>query len=156
MTTVTVKEVLDLAIECDMSLVAHHVWWAITEKGVTFQDDIEKLKNISVEQEMVKQLMASNILGIGLIKLFVVKCTDSDVYAFYLAEQALDVTMLHNEKFGKVEKVTNASRLFPNKMLFADTGLEITLFEYRKKMVQFPAYIGHARATENVLYRLGV
>ena len=150
----TVKEVLDLAVECDMSMVAHHIWWAMTKKGLALQDDIEKLKNMAVEQEVVQQLMASNILGIGRIKLFVVKCVD--VYAFYLAEQALDVTRLHNEKFGQFEQVTNASRLFPNKMLFADTGLEMTLFEYRKKVVQFPAYIGHARATENVLYQQGL
>lgn len=152
----TVKEVLDLAVECDMSGVAHHAWWAITQQGIKLQDDIEKLKSIPINHEAINQLVTNNALGIGRIKLFVIKAPGSDLYAFYLAEQSIDATMLHNDKFGRVEKVTNATRLFPNKMLFADTGVEMTLFEYRKKMVQFPAYLGHARAKENVLYRLGV
>lgn len=152
----TVKELLDLAVECDMSGVAHHAWWAITQQGIKLQDDVDKLKNIPVDCEAIKELVSNNTLGIGRVKLFVVKAPNSDLYAFYLAEQSLDATILHNDKFGKCEKVINATRLLPNKMLFADTGLEMTLFEYRKKIIQFPAYLGHAKAKENVLYRLGV
>lgn len=154
--TATVKDVLDLAVECDMSMLAHHAYWAITQNVVTLQDSSDKLKSIPVDEQAVQTLIESNMLGIGCIKLFVVKTNESNVYAFYFAKDSLEASELHSGKFGTVQGISNGVRLMPNKMILADTGLEMTLFEYRKKLVQYPAYLGHARAGENVLYRLGV
>lgn len=154
--TETVKDMLDLAVECDMSMVAHHTYWAITQNAVTLQDSIDKLMSIQVDKQAVQSLIESNMLGIGRIKLFVVKTVEPNVYAFYFAKDALEARAMYESKFGEVKGITNGARLMPNKMLFADTRLEMTLFEYRKRIVHFPAYLGHAKAQENVLYRLGV
>lgn len=152
----TVKDVLDLAVECDMTMVAHHTYWAITQNAVTLQDSVDKLMSVPIDEQAVQSLIESNMLGIGRIKLFVVKTVEPNVYAFYFAKDVLEAKELHNSKFGEAQRITNGARLMPNKMIFADTGIEMTLFEYRKKLIQYPAYLGHARAGEMVLYRLGV
>ncbi|MEK4025968.1 hypothetical protein [Sporosarcina sp. FSL W7-1283] len=97
----------------------------------------------------------ANVLGIGRIKLFAVKTNTTDWFAFYFAEHSLDVFRLHGEKFREYDvKIVNADRLMWEVMASADTGKEEFLFERKGRVVEFPAYVGHARAGEMVLFHV--
>ncbi|BAQ11477.1 hypothetical protein OXB_3007 [Bacillus sp. OxB-1] len=154
---VTVKEVFDFAVETDLPRLAHSVYWAIANRAVQLDDDSEKLNVISYNGQEIERLVESNMLGIGRIKLFVIQTQEKDWFAFYLAENSLDAFRLHVELFrDRGGKITHADRLMIPTMFFPDTGIEASLYEHRKNVVEYPAYVGHAKAGERVLYRAGV
>lgn len=41
----------------------------------------------------------------------------------------------------------------PNLMLYADNGIEASLYECRDGYASFPVYVGHVFSNQNVLYR---
>ncbi|MEV9641736.1 hypothetical protein ABZ756_13625 [Mammaliicoccus sciuri] len=154
---ITVKDIFDYAVELDLSRLAHSVYWAISNKLVQPNDGSEKLKMLQYEDEVINQLIESNMLGIGRIKLFVIETQRKDWFAFHLAENALDANRLHSNLFrDQGGRITRADRLMIPIMAFAETGKEKNLYELKKSIVQYPAYVGHAKANEHVLYRMGV
>ncbi|MFJ7662393.1 hypothetical protein ACIQXW_08325 [Lysinibacillus sp. NPDC097162] len=109
---------------------------------------LEVVYNDAVVCEMTNR----NVLGIGLIKIYVVNSFEQ--YAFYFASDPLEVNMLHQALFGEVAGgITEAHRLLTKVMYFADFDIQTSLLEYRKTIVQFPAYLGHAAAGQYHLYR---
>lgn len=154
---VTVKEVFDFAVETDMVLLAHKVYWAISKQLVSLEDDTDKLKLIDYDEQEIDGLIKRNMLDIGRIKLFVIQTNQEGWFSFYFAENSLDAYRLHSELFReRGGKITQADRLMIPVMAFADSGKEERLLDYKKNVVEYPAYVGHARAGEHVLYRLGV
>lgn len=152
---VTVQEMFDYAIENDCSLIAHTLFWAIAQGEVSQEDDADKVKDLQRDDQAIQELIKSNVLGIGKIKLFVVETNHQDLYAFYLAENVLEANRLHEDKFREHDKrITRADRLMIPYMSFVSSEKEESLYEHRKSIVQFPAYVGHALAGEHVLHRL--
>lgn len=124
---ITVKDIFDYAVELDLSRLAHSVYWAISNKLVQPNDDSEKLKMLQYEDEVINQLIESNMLGIGRIKLFVIETQRKDWFAFHLAENALDANRLHSNLFrDQGGRITRADRLMIPIMAFAETGKEKT------------------------------
>ncbi|MDW0112234.1 hypothetical protein QT711_03490 [Sporosarcina saromensis] len=153
----TVKEVFDYAIETDLSGLAHRVYWAISQQLVQLSDDSLKLDAVDYDENAISNLIEKNMLGIGKVKLFVIQMLQKEWYSFYFAENSLEAYQLHCKRFGKpTGKVVHAERLMIPQMHFADSGQEINLYDYRKNVVEFPTFIGNAKAGEHVLYRLGV
>ena len=153
--TVTVQELFDYAVESDCSLLAHGLFWAISRGHVRPEDDSDRFKNLERDDQAIQELVKSNLLGIGRIKLFVIQTNQLNLYAFYLAENVLDASRLHEDYFREdAKKITRADRLMIPYMTFANTGQEESLYEHRKSIVQFPAYVGHAIAGQRVLHRL--
>lgn len=152
---ITVQEMFDFAVECDSSLIAHTLFWAISRGHISTEDDVDKLKNLKLDDQVIQELVKSNMLGIGKIKLFVVETNHQDLYAFYFAENVLEANRLHEDKFRERDRrITRADRLMIPYMTFVNTGKEESLYEHRKSIVQFPAYVGHALAGEHILHRL--
>ncbi|MEK3934378.1 hypothetical protein MKY41_03590 [Sporosarcina sp. FSL W7-1349] len=152
--TVTVKEVFDLAVETDMIRLAHSIYWALGERLVGLQDDSEVLHRLRYEDSAIDSMSEQNVLGIGRFQLFVIETGSEGWYSFILAENFFDAFHLHADLFQERPKnVTKAERLMIPAMLLADTGEEVSLYEYRKSVVAFPAYVGHAKARQRVLYR---
>jgi len=152
---ITVKELFEGAIEYDMKLVAHTVFWALSEKLVSYEDDANKLKQITINEEVIQELTYKNVLGIERIKLFVISTHTPDLFAFYYAENPLDANGLHQTLFGEQAfKISKATRLMAKPMDFATQNLSMNFYEYRKQFIQYPAYIGHAWAGESVCYQL--
>ncbi|PIC80735.1 hypothetical protein CSV75_02805 [Sporosarcina sp. P18a] len=152
---ITVEELFDYAVDTDMSLTAHSIFWAITNHKVRMDEDCEKLKEIEFDQEAIQQPMKKNTLRIGEIKLFVVKSTQPNWYAFYLGKKEADAYRLHSETFRETGvKVTHADRLMPNLLTFAESGREESLYEYRKRVMQFPVYVGHVEAGKRLVHRV--
>lgn len=152
---ITVKDMFDYAVESNLSLLAHSIQWANMQGLVDRSDDSEKLKEISFDNEAIVKMKEENALQVGTIKLFAAKTRQDSTYAFYFAECSLDVHRLHEDLFREQRlHVTEADRLMPNRMAFADTGEEVSMYEYRERVAAFPAYIGHAAARENMLYRM--
>lgn len=153
---ITVQDMFDYALEMDLSHLAHSIYWALLTDQVTFQDDSEKLKAIEFDEVEIKRMMEKNDLNIGNVKCFVMDGPD-DWYAFYLAEHSLDVYRLHEELFREQQRnITRADRLMINRMTFMETGAEECLYEHKKEIMHYPAYVGHAKAGERVLYRMEV
>ncbi|WP_303968821.1 hypothetical protein [Sporosarcina ureae] len=151
---ITVKDMLDYAFEIDLSHLAHSIYWALMTNQITLQDDSEELKGIEFDEAEVQRMMEQNILDIGKVKLFVMD-TENDWYVFYLAEHSLDAYRLHEELFRQNQhKITRADRLMINVMTFADTGAEESLYDHKKEVLMYPAYVGHAKAGERTLYRM--
>ncbi|PIC73683.1 hypothetical protein [Sporosarcina sp. P17b] len=151
---ITVKDMLEYAFEIDLSHLAHSIYWALMTNQITLQDDSEKLKGIEFDEAEVQRMMEQNILDIGKVKLFVMD-TENDWYVFYLAEHSLDAYRLHEELFRQNQhKITRADRLMINSMTFADTGVEESLYDHKKDVLMYPAYVGHAKAGERILYRM--
>lgn len=154
---VTVQEIFDFAIETDGLMLAHRVYWALSENMVQLEDDSEKLQEINYDETAVNGMVERNLLGIGRIKLFVIQTSNEKWFSFILAENSLDAYRLYADLFReKPVKVTRSDRLMIPTMFIADTGKETSLYEYRKHVVEFPAYVGHAEAKTRVLYRMGV
>lgn len=151
---VTVREMFDYAVSIDLSRLAHSIYWALSKQLVQANDNSEKLQAVNFPKEQINKLVESNLLGIGRIGLFVIETKESDWYAFHLAENALDATRLHRELFRESGgKVVRSDRLMIELMLTAD-GKEESLYERKKNIVQYPAYVGHARAGEHSLYKV--
>ncbi|UED78388.1 hypothetical protein FH508_0013025 [Lysinibacillus sp. CD3-6] len=150
---ITVKEVLEYATEFELCWFAHQVYWAVSTKQIQLEDDSNKLLEVAYDDAAVREMTNRNVLGIGRIKLYVVKSFAQ--YAFYFASDSLEVNMLHQAIFGEVAgAITEAHRLLTKVMYFADFDIQTSLLEYRKTFVQFPAYLGHAAAGQYNLYRL--
>ncbi|PIC79392.1 hypothetical protein CSV75_12410 [Sporosarcina sp. P18a] len=153
---ITVQDMFDYALEMDLSHLANSIYWALQKDKVTFQDDSKKLQAIEFDEVEIKRLMEKNDLNIGKVKLFVMDGPD-EWYAFYLAEHSLDAYRLHEELFREQQsKITRADRLMINRMTFMETGAEQCLYEHKKEIITYPAYVGHAKAGERVLYRVEV
>lgn len=151
---ITVEELFNYAVDTDMSLTAHSIFWAITNNKIRVEEDSEKLKEIDFDQEAIQQAIKNNILGIGAIKLFVVESKQPNLYAFYLGKDETDAHRMHSERFRETAvKVTHADRLMPNTLTFAETGNEESLYEYRKKVAAFPIYVGHVEAGKRLIHR---
>lgn len=149
---ITVQDMFDYALEMDLSHLAHSIYWALQKDQVTFHDDSKKLQAIEFDEVDIQRMMEKNELNIGTVKLFVIDGRD-DWYAFYLAEHSLDAYRLHEELFReKHRNITRADRLMIPYMTFAETGVEECLYEHRKEIITYPAYVGHAKAGERVLY----
>ena len=84
MSTVTVQEVLDLAIEMDMVHLAHRIFWAITKGKVQINDDSKRLDAIDYDDEAISTMTAENRLSIGKIKLYVAEMKKSDRFGILL------------------------------------------------------------------------
>ncbi|MEK5332727.1 MULTISPECIES: hypothetical protein [unclassified Lysinibacillus] len=150
---ITVKEILEYATEFELSWFAHQVYWAVSTNQIQLEDDSNKLLEVAYDVAAVREMTNRNVLGIGRIKLYVVKSFGQ--YAFYFASDPLEVNMLHRALFGEVPgAITEAHRLLTKVMYFADLNLQTSLLEYRKSIVQYPAYLGHAEAGQYTLYRL--
>lgn len=150
---ITVKEILEYATEFELCWLAHQVYWAVSTKQIQLEDDSNKLLEVAYDDAAVREMTNRNVLGIGRIKLYVVKSFAQ--YAFYFASDPLEVNMLHRELFGEVAgAISEAHRLLTKVMNFADFDIQTSLLEYRKTIVQFPAYLGHAAAGQYHLYRL--
>lgn len=152
---ITVKELFDGAVECDLKLVAHTIFWALSENVISLEDNADKLQEITLNKQAIQRIADQNILGIERIKLFVVQTNNPNLFAFYFAEDVLSASGLHLNLFGEQgTKISQGSRLMPNSMYFATPNVSMNFYEYRKKFVQYPAYLGHAVAGENVCYQL--
>lgn len=152
---VTVQEVFDYAIESDMLNMAHHIFWALSKGHVTAQCAAEKLQSVEYNEQEISSMIQSNLLSIGKIKLFVIQTQQANSYAFYYAENSLAVYSMHQQLFReKPKKVTNANHLLQEIFEFVDTGTSAMLYEHRRKIVEYPYYLGHAYAGERVLQRL--
>lgn len=150
---ITVKEILEYATEFELCWFAHQVYWAVSTKQIQLEDDSNKLLEVAYDDAAVLEMTNRNVLGMGRIKLYVVKSFGQ--YAFYFASDPLEVNMLHQVLFGEVAgAITEAHRLLTKVMYFADFDIQTSLIEYRKTIVQFPAYLGHAMAGQYHLYLL--
>lgn len=152
---ITVQELMAYCIDREYSLMAHTCFWAISTQGINPDDDSEKLKDLTFDQVAITELVKTNILGFGQVKLFGLELQNR-IYAFYFAKTSYEALSLHRYLFGgSASKISEAKpRLLNTKMFWPDTEQEMTLLEYRKQLLDFPAYVGHARAGEHVLYKL--
>ncbi|MER1986605.1 MAG: hypothetical protein ABS948_12010 [Solibacillus sp.] len=153
MSDVTVKEIFDYAIEREHVFLAHWAFLALQQKLVTNDDKAERLKQVPLDMDVVKEFAERNVLGMRVIKLYVVRDAN-DYYAFYFANNSLEASMLHTQKFGKPRSIVEAPSLMHRYMHIAAIEDHAFLIDYRKRFVEFPVYIGHAKANEHYLQRL--
>ena len=78
---ITVKEILEYAVEGEHSVLAHIIFWGMTTQGISPEDDSNKLKDLEFDREAITALVKNNVLGMGQIKLFVVKVS-AELFAF--------------------------------------------------------------------------
>ncbi|MHA6260594.1 hypothetical protein ACXYMX_11980 [Sporosarcina sp. CAU 1771] len=151
---VKVEEVLKLAIDTDMSGLAHRVFWAITEGKVKAHEDSKKLDCIDYDQEAIAQLIEKNVLSIGKVKLFVATIKNPEIYAFYYSENVLEANHLHRKLFKEAPKrLTHAPHLLGNVFQLDEKNDPEILYFHREKVVSYPYYLGVARAGERFLDR---
>ena len=148
---IRVNEVLEYSIANEYVVTAHAVFWALSAGLVTSEDDIDKLKGLDFDKAAVEALVQKNVLGLGAVKLYVVTCKNN-WYAFYFARNVLELGSLHRGLFRQEPKqIVEARKLLYQFFIFEHE--EMMLIDYRKKILSFPAYIGHAKAQSKVLVR---
>jgi hypothetical protein len=146
-----VSELFEYSIANEQIATAHAIFWAISNNLVATSDDSEKLTTLTYDKAAVAQLTQSNVLGLGTIKLYIIECKNN-WYAFYFAQNVLELASLHRSLFNQeAGKIVEAKRLL-NK-LFSIDGEEQFLLDYRKQVLSYPAYIGHAKANSNIMTR---
>lgn len=151
---VTVLEILYFAIETDMQRLAHRVFWAISERKVSTDDDSKILDNIDYDEEAINKMIEQNMLDIGKIKLFVAETTKPEEFAFYYSESILEVQALHQRLFKESPKrLTHAPHLLGKIFELIESKAAEILYFHRKRVVAFPYYLGHAKAGERLLNR---
>lgn len=154
MTLISVKELLEYAVAGEHSVLAHTIFWGMTTQGISPEDDSEKLKTLPFDREAISALVQNNVLGMGQIKLYVVR-VGAELFAFYFARNVLEASSHHTRLFSqKPSTIVEAERLLHKHMYLADLDKSMMLVDYRKELLQFPAYIGHAQANDHKLYRL--
>ena len=154
MTVITVKDLLDFSIEQEYNMMAHICYWAITTHQVGLEEDSTVLDQLTFDKGTIQQLMNQNVLGLGRIKLYVVTVNQS-LYAFYFASNSLEAASHHKVMFREQPRnIAEAPRLMHKLMYLSNIDKEMLLIDYRKQVLQFPAYVGHARSGEYVLHRL--
>lgn len=153
MQPITVQEMFDYCLENEHVFLAHVVFWSVQNNLVRLTDDSNLLKEIEVDLAEVKASAEQNILGMNVIKLYVIKDT-KEYYAFYFAKSSLEANSLHSRMFGKGETIVEAPSLLHKLMHIDYTNEDVFLVDYRKRFVEFPAYLGHARAKEYTLQRM--
>ena len=154
MTAISVKELLEYAIEGEHSVLAHTIYWSMTTQGIAMKDDSQKLLDLPFDRDNISQLVQQNLLGMGQIKLYVVK-VKADLFAFYFAHNALEASTHHSRLFyQKATCIVDAERSLYKYMYLVDIDKHMMLIDYRKELLQFPAYLGHAKANDHKLYRL--
>lgn len=154
MTVITVKELMEFSVEYEFDMLAHMFYWAVTTQQVRLEDDSKIMNGLEFDEKIIADLMGKNVLGLRRIKLYVAT-ENNTLYTFYFAENVLEASSLHQTLFNqKPVNIIEAPRLMYKQMFIPDIDKEITLIEYRKQVIQFPAYIGHAEAGEYTLYRL--
>lgn len=150
---ITVKEMFDYAMEFDMKRLAHQIFWAITADKVQLTDDSNRLLKIHFDTETVQNMTEQNVLGLGRVKLYVVP--SFNWYAFYYAKNILEVSGLHKSLFNEhPSRIIESPSLQTKVMYFVDLDIEYALIDYKKTIVEFPIYLGHAAPKEYHLYRL--
>lgn len=148
----TVKELFDYAIDYDLKLVAHTIYWALQQGAVTLYDNAANMQQITLDTDVIEKWTSENRLAIGKTLIYVIETTTPRYYAFYYAEDVVAAVNVHRALFGEQPRsVHNGSRLLTKVMYFYPADVETCFVEYRKRFVQFPAYIGHAWAGERVL-----
>lgn len=149
----TVQEVFDLTLETDMINLAHRIFWAISKGHVTTNCTSTKLDSIEYDEQEIAQMIQSNLLSIGKIKLFVVQ-TRSSNFAFYYAESSLEAYAHHQQLFKeKPKKITLANHLLTKMFGFTQNGKHSILYDHRKTIIAYPYYLGHAQAGEHLFYQ---
>lgn len=155
MSKITVKEVLQLAIETDMIQLAHRVFWAVATGRIQVDEDSKRLVAIDYDEAEISAMITQNTLALGKVKLYVVETRTQSVFAFYYSENVLAANALHQEMFReKPKRVTNADHLLPKLFYFNEMNSEEILYFNRNQVAAYPCYVGHARAGERSLYYL--
>lgn len=152
---ISVQELMAYCIDREYNLMAHTCFWAISTQGVSPEADSDLLKSMEFDQLAITELVKQNVLGLGQIKLFALQFKNN-IFAFYFAKTSFEAIGLHRYLFGgsPLKIVEAKPRVLNTKMFWPDTEQEMTMLEYRKQLLDFPAYVGHARAGEHVLYKL--
>lgn len=153
MQPITVQEMFDYCLEGEHVFLAHVVYWCIANQVVKPTDDSNLLKEVEVDLAAVKVMSKQNLLGLKIVKLYVIKDT-KEFYAFYFASNSLEASSMHHQLFGAGESIVEAPTLMHKLMYVEDIGDHVFLIDYRKRFVEFPVYIGHARAKEYTLQRM--
>ena len=149
---ITVQELFDYCIERENTFFAHLIYWALQNKLVGLQDNGSLLQQIDVDMNTVKAYMEQNVLGMRLVKLYVVR-GEQDAYAFYVAHNGLEAMSLHTKLFGPSKSIVEAPSLMHRLMHIEYIGEHEFLSDFRKRFVEFPVYIGHAKAHEHFIQR---
>ncbi|MER2107432.1 MAG: hypothetical protein ABS949_10885 [Solibacillus sp.] len=152
MNRVTVKDIFDYAIDREHMFLAHWAFLALQQKLVANDDDANCLKQLPLDMDAVKEFAERNVLGMRVIKLYVVRDT-KEFYAFYFAKNSLEAMSLHQSVFGQAQSIVEAPSLMHRLMYVQYIDEHIFLIDFRKRFVQFPVYIGHARANEHIIRR---
>lgn len=162
----TVGEVFTLWVDLDMPNMAHWAFWAISKGHVTTDCPAEKLLEVERDEQAIQSMVDNNLLAIGKIKIFVIETNMSGIYAFYFAENMLDAHGLHQQLFReKPKNITMSNRLLIKRFeyaadlpatgkLTANLSVGWSMHELRKNVVEFPSYVGHARAGSRVLQKV--
>lgn len=151
----TVQEVFRLTTDLDLKWLGHRVFWALKEGKVQAEDNVERLNEIDYDDVAIEALIAQNKLEIGKIKLYVAETATPELFAFYFAENVLEVSMLHQALFReKPIRIVDGEDLTGKAFEFQDEREAEILFMYRSKISAFPCYLGHAWAGERVFYRM--
>lgn len=153
--TITVQQVFENTMMMDQISLSHRIFWAISKGLVTANCSSDLLSEIEYNEEEIEQMANNNLLQIGKIKLFVAKI-DDERFAFYYAESNLEAYMLHQDTFGRKPKhITEGNRLMGKWFYFEKEKDSEMLFFYRKRIVNFPYFLGVAFAGVNTIYKEG-
>ena len=148
---ITVNELFEYSIENEHIATAHAIFWAISQEIVQQTDDSKNLNTITYDNAAIEQLIQNNVLGLGTIKLYLITCKNN-WYAFYFAKNVLELNNLHRSLFNQDPgKIVEAKRLLHKYFTVDDE--DIQLIDYRKNILSYPAYIGHAKAQSSLMVR---
>lgn len=130
---ITVKEMLDYAMEFDVKRLAHQIFWAVTTDKIQLTDDSGRLLEIHFDAEAIREMTEKNLLGLGRIKLYVVPSFNQ--YAFYYANNILEVSGLHQSLFNeRPVRIIESQRLQTKVMYFVDLDAEYALIDFKKQL----------------------
>ena len=149
---ITVQDVLNLAIETDMNYLAHRIFWAVTVGEVNTGECSSVLDHVEYDEEAINKMIDTNLLDIGKVKLFVASPKHPEIFMFYFSENVLEAHALHQKLFNETPKrLIQASHLLGK--VFEMEGMKESevLYFHRRKIVEFPYYLGFARAGERLL-----
>lgn len=137
----TLRQLLNDAIEWDEPKLAYAIYWASTQ-GFDLNNSFDDLKQLAIDFSEVDKLVQLDPLGISKIKMY--SCKDGDGFHLIFAERIEDARGMLINNFGRIPNaVIDVSHGFDKHFYDATTRKFEWVRKVKNETISFPHYYGY-------------
>lgn len=135
---------LQEAVQFDVTLMAHSLYYAVQKNVISLADDynINFIDSLTENDHLIiENMIANDYLKLRLIKLLAVPLNNKE-FAFYLTKKTEDIAEIHFKNFNKQPtKIIDAHRMMDKSLYFEDSKTTMTFRDISKKTADYPTLV---------------